>query len=485
MYRLNRERLKTYGLIILFFISILQVGILWAYQNHGFPTSFLLGFSNGQKTSLSENSEQYFKPFRIIASSGDESHWIIDEKSAAYNQVWNDVKNFYLEAILNTKPADSYPLTDEAWGDLVSKKAFILDFRTYISTELLVRFLHIKNPPYKEPGGIYKMAMLPWEDINNNLTVYINDGARIYKYILPFQGNASSKMEGYEDIFTAMRQDAANIDYSIKSEADPSNKGHYPISGDVLFIAKGPKYSEFKQVECLAPEAFTVRDPGRTTELDKLAGIILAGDKSLYDYAPNTSGAIVFKNLSNLYRVYGDGLLEYKYLSASEEVDRGSLADAMEKAADFVEKRKQLVSGAAIYLSGINTGEKGYYEFTFDYLVMGKPVYFDYKIKSADTANPVVLHNAITVRVNGRRVINAWWVVKRFEPGRDVRLNVRFDNLLKNAHMGNIILKDEKDSLINDISIAYKIDGYSEKAVLEPVWVIAEDSGKSCAIPMD
>ena len=81
MSRVRRERFKSYILALLIVSSIIQVGILWEYQNHGFPISFLMPIFAGSGSNASDISEvsrqEYFVPFRIIVSNGNESHWLI------------------------------------------------------------------------------------------------------------------------------------------------------------------------------------------------------------------------------------------------------------------------------------------------------------------------------------------------------------------------------------------------------------------------
>lgn len=482
MNRFGKEALKSYLLLVLLITSILQVGILWIYQNHGFPSNFFTAIFPSHPLTSSTDGQEYFKPYRISVSGGNYAHWVIAPKRELYSKIWNEVKDNYLKSILlNDKPVPLSP--EEQWGNIVTQKAVILSFKANIKADLLSWFLGISEITSKEASGVYKIAILPWKDINNNLTIYIQDETKIYKYITPIRDKWLTR-EQYDGIFDSLRQDAGLKVYNVITEINPGNKVHYPMSQDTLVIigAANKSYDAFRSVICTAPDAFKIKDAKNISELDNLASVISGNDKDIYDSAPNIYGAMVLKNLNNLYRVYSDGLLEYKYLGAVEDSDKDSMSKAFKKAIEFIKARKQLISGSSLQLSGIGDKGRGYYEFTFDYEVGGIPVFTDYKSNGKDAAR---LTNAVTIRANSKRVINAWWVMKRFEQGSESKYNVNFEGFLDNTFKDYNTLKKDKDFFIRDINISYKIDSMMPaKTTLEPVWAVSAADGRNYVYPM-
>ena len=92
MSREIKERIKTILIYILLVSGLLQVGILWSYQNQRAPISFLERlFSNDIQISNEAVRKILFIPDRIIVSDGEysNSHWIITEGNEYYNSFWN------------------------------------------------------------------------------------------------------------------------------------------------------------------------------------------------------------------------------------------------------------------------------------------------------------------------------------------------------------------------------------------------------------
>ncbi|MCR4436310.1 MAG: hypothetical protein QHH06_04420 [Clostridiales bacterium] len=482
--RLGKEALKSYVLILLLITSVLQVGILWMRQNYGLPFNFLSEVFSSQKTDFTADGSEYFKPSKIVVSGGDESHWIMNQGSNRYALLWKEIESNYIKSIFqnNLQPASSVPYSEEEWGKQVIKNAVVADFKTNIPTPLLSWFYKISAPPFDEPAGIHKLAVLPREDVNNGITLYITDDSKIYKYIFPVQLGWITR-DGYKKIFEDIRQDESLRKYMVIAESDYRNKGKSPIAQDILMFAGASlsSYEGIRSVYCEAPEAFTVKDRKNPSELENLSSLITAGEKEVYDWAEDVYGATVFKNLNNLYKVYGDGLLEYKYIGTPDDSEKSSVGSAFEKAVEFIGKRKNLFSGANLYFSGIQTVEKGVYEITFDYWVDSVPVFVDYKSNDRDG---VQLSHAVTIRANSKRVTSAWWIIKRFEQGKEDKYNINFADFLDNTFTDYSKLKNDKDFFISDISISYSIQPYLEKQSMEPVWVVSAKGQKNYVYPM-
>lgn len=484
-FGLGKEVIKTYILLLLLLTSILQSGILWTRQSHGFPLFSLSEIFFNQKPDYTENSDAYFSPFKVVISAGDVSHWIIGKDSKVYNELWQEVKNNYISQILrdDKQPASSSLFSEPEWGRLVIKNAVVFEFPTNIPTEIISWFFKTSAPTFKEPSGIHKIAILPWEDVNNNITLYITDDTRIYKYILPVRSGGINKVR-YNEIFNALKQDEKLRQYMVISEIDYGNKGKDPISPDILLYAgaQSASYESYHTIDSTAPEDFKVIDRKNFTETDALAALITAGEKDIYDSGVDSyGGGTVFKNLNNLYRVYSDGLLEYKYTGFTDAVEKSSMSGAFKNAVEFIGKRGDLYSGAQLVLSGVKPYGEDIYEFTFDYTVGEVPVYVDYMSKGRDRMQ---LNHAVTIRASSRRVTEAWWIVKNFRVDLEDRYNINFNNFLDNTFLDYATLKRDKDFFITDISVYYELKPYFEKQALQPVWVVSAKSGAKYAYPM-
>ena len=200
MKRFRFERFKLYVLIILVVTSFIQVGILWNYQNEGLPTNFLWNIFDSSKSKVPSDVSDYVKLFRVTATEGyDESHFIIDEGNEYYDKLCNEAF-YYLTNLLEGKnilSKQTYP--EEYWGEVVVKKSFVYEFKTKVNISILTALLNIENSANQEFDGIYKMALLPRIDSNNNIGLYVYDGAKTYGFVLPFNKKGLSR-EKYNDI---------------------------------------------------------------------------------------------------------------------------------------------------------------------------------------------------------------------------------------------------------------------------------------------
>jgi hypothetical protein len=194
-------------------------------------------------------------------------------------------------------------------------------------------------------------------------------------------------------------------------------------------------------------------------------------------------GSLVFKNINNVFRIHSNGLLEYKYISSPGETENTNLNKSFENAVTFIEKRKPLIQGdtaPGIYLSGISK-QKDYVEFTFDYVINGMTINTDYSLNGEDKQ---VLTNAITIRANSKRVINAWWIVMKFEQSKNtIKYNDSFTDLISNYFDNYKQLTSDSNFFMEDVRISYIIKNIGEKQLLKPMWVVVTNEGKVYSTP--
>lgn len=509
MFRINKERVKTYLLIILVVGSLAQLGILWDFVNHRLPFNFLSSFfpKNSQTVAISADKlkEDSFKPFRIIVSEGyDESHWILAEgknDESDYSLLLNELKS-YLKDIANTKASGKPILVEDAekqWDKVIQSKVFIYEYKTNIKLSLLTQFLAGVGYYGDDSIDTYKIALSPWEDINEHTnTVYILDEEtgtkKLYKYSIPM---ASKKLarSNYDDIIKKLNKASEGNtirNFSIFKEVNPGENSRFlfPVRKDIPVAVLGSKFEAYPSLNSNIPQGFEKKKEYTIEELKSRADIILGSERHNYDLSEDIYGNIVFKNLNSMYRIYGDGILEYKYLSDVPESDKGNEITAFEKAIEFIIKAKLLPQSAEIYLSGIQYDLKDRYRITFDYKIGELPVFYNYKLDGKDISYPgSLINNAITVEVNSKRVLNCWWMLRSFDILKDGKkqYDILFSDFMdlalsKEYYAG---LKSSPEFSIKDIDISYEVaNSTGNVQKLDPSWVITTEKGKHYSVPM-
>jgi hypothetical protein len=488
MKYMSKERIKSVILLIMLLASIIEVGILWAYQSHGLPISFLSGLFKNPSNSNTTVGVEYFKPYRIILSGGIESHWIINSRDNAYNTLWQDIKNNYLVDLakgVKAEAQESITYSEEFWGELVNKKAIIFDFNTPIKSSLLSMFLTDDETSAREVEGIDKMVVLPWEDVNNNQIIYIYDGEKIHKYVLPFDSKKGLSRDEYDKIYEEYSQSDIRQCSNI-TEIDSGKKVENPIPiSRGAFFPKGSRFGDYFNYTCSVPDSLSFKHLDGFSNTSSLENEIIGDGNEMYDSAVSTyDNSRVFKNINNVYRIHSNGLLEYKYISSPGETESLNLYDSFKNAVAFINKRKHLIQGDAtpdIYLSGI-TQEKGYVEFTFDYVINGITINADYELNSEDKQT---LRNVITIRANGKRVINVWWITAHFEQSKNTtKYNDSFPDLISNYFTDYKQLLNNKNFFMEDVRMSYVIKNINEKQTLKPTWIIyTKEGGKIYTMP--
>ncbi|WP_265447591.1 hypothetical protein [Acetivibrio straminisolvens] len=444
------------------------------------PTNFLWGFFYNAHSETEYDIGDAFKPYRVVVSEGFENpHWVIKENHEYYKPLWNDAKA-YIKYLLTDKSVTSKgEYGREFWGDVVLKKSFVFEFKTCINSELLAAFLNESWVSGFKSEGIYKMAILPSENINKNLTIYVFDGDKVNKYVVPFVTKGLS-IKDYDDIIANLYKQDID-EYGVIKEY-VTNYVYQYLSPDVLIVAQGPKFRNYKNLICEVPQKIRDIQPNSSQDLNDIAKTVLGENEDDYirsiDVYNNT---IVFQNLSSMYRIYKDGLLEYKYLHTINNYEKGSKVEALKRALEFINRRDKLAPGVDIYLSGI-VEHSNYYTFTFDYKCNDIAVSFnEYTVNNKDKNK---LNHAITVDVNSQRVLSCYWILKEFKLGKDnLMLNVKFESLFDDIFT---LYQDIsiKDFSVKDINMSYEVKFSINSQSLEPVWIVETIEGKRYVVPM-
>lgn len=481
MRRLRFEKFKLYILIVLVITSFIQVGILLSYQNEGLPTNFLWNIFASNQKKVSIDLDDYVKPYRITATEGyDEAHFIISENHTYYDKLWNEAA-YYIASVFEDKNIeDKQIFSEEHWGEVVVKKSFIYEFKTKIGTSILASLLNVQDVSSQGFDGIYKVAILPRVDSNNNIGLYIYDGVKTYSFVLKYKPKGLSR-DDYSNMLMALEGNTDSIGYVVMRELMGKDRTPYSIKPDVL-IPYGSTLEEFDDIECMVPEDIKNLHPTNNNDLENISNKILGRDKERLTGVIESDNSIVFRNPSKMYKINSDGLLEYKYLYQFDKSDKGKEIEALETALKFIGGKANLVKGADIYLSGIKDNEGGYYTFTFDYKVNQRPVSFiNYPVNSAKDSS---LNNAITITANKKKVISCYWILKEFLVGRDKLKIMTYPlDLLEDTFVKYDYLNFSNFS-VKDVSISYEAKYGTKGEKLMPVWLIESIDGKFYVVEM-
>ncbi|HHV95295.1 MAG TPA: hypothetical protein GXX37_02280 [Clostridiaceae bacterium] len=469
----NKSHFKSLILAVLVISSFVQIGILWYNQNHSFPFNFLKVFSRviEDRTEVMEKArKEIYKPYRLTVSNGNASHWLIEENSELKYELFKEV-NEYLKDIFNT--SGGIALDSNLWSELIIKKGILVEFKTQIKTDLLKWFLNNQKGAKVEFDSIYKILMVPDEDINNNNTIYLLTSKGLYKYVIPFGKDRLSRKD-YSNIISSLELNRYLPVYKMFKEANPNNVISYPIPSDALCMISSSSYIRLPTIE------YNVET--ETVDIEKAAAAVLGNEKESYDRYIEKN-ALVFKNINNIYRLYNDGLLEYKYVPGAESGQKGSISDAFINAYFFINRIKDAFIDAenGIYISKIKDDNPDYYEFVFDYMAGDYPVYINFDEKGNDNKP---LKNAITIKANSKRIIECTWYIINIQKSRILRnYNIRFQDLLN-----GLVRRYGKEAMesynIRNTTIAYVIDNGRNKS-FSPVWIVENPEGEYYYVSLD
>lgn len=472
-----KEKIKTYILFSLIFLSLIQAGILWDYQGPGFPFNFLeaigrMGYAKAVDP-MEKIKQDAFEPYRLVVSAGmDEPHWVLTKNSdnqEEYSRLWSEGM-YYLECILNSKNIISYDPDKDVkdWEDLAVRKGTFYEFKTPLKPGVLSYFLNTKGAKAGESNGILKMLVLP-DDINNNsFSVYILDGSsKLQKYVILAK---NLKKDQYDEIVAKLyKHSESNGLRSYTVIADTKNTMRYQAQKDIPIIWNGSKFELLQSINCTIPENFMIKSGQKASEIEKKFESILGSEKDSYDVSMDGSGTATLKNLNNIYKLYDGGLLEYKNLSYTTEAEKPDESQAVKTAVEFLGRMKLLSANADLYISGIQ-GEKDRVRITFDYKVGGLPVMFNYQAQGAEQNT---LKNAITIEASNKKVISCWWILRNLEPAKEKKeYGVNFVDLMDKTFIDYPELKDDKSFYLKDATLGYEVQKDTRNAKVEPMWFI-------------
>jgi len=468
---MNLNKLKNFLLISLILTCIIQVGILWDFNAHGFPFNFVRAFRESMASvpeSVKKMQTELFTPKRIIVSTGAyQSNWIINkegESQSIFKDLWEDTK-IYLKNIITDENIVSSKASDEKWSEIVQKKSISIEFDTPMSQDMIGYFIG-KKVKSNIGAAIVKIVIAPWDSdsYNSNVIYLLDSNSRVYKYIISMS-DKSLKREYYDakiDDLSKQQQQGNIRNYMIFSES--KIKVSYPIRQDMLVSVYGSKYDKIGQLNVSIPDNFKVTQGAKLFDIEKKFEGILGSDKDSYDIFTDTKGTVTLKNLENIYRIYTNGILEYKK-TGSISGEKGTKDQAFINSMAFVEKIGLVPDNVQVYLSGIEE-MRDRYRFTFDYKVANLPIYFDVGLPGK---NDDRILNSIVIESNDSGTLSCWWIVRNIEPLKDKKqYNVNFSDILDSTFEQYPNIKQLKDFSIQDVLTGFRLTGDGTGSRIEP-----------------
>lgn len=459
-----RERAKSIIIILLLGCSLIQIGILWGDQSHGFPFNLLDRFFHRTSIPVTDQMtrDELFVPYRLVVSNGEEAYWVLGTESRYYNQLWEEAKD-YLENISKDilKEDNGEKAT---WGDIITRKGFLIDFRYTIKPDLLAWFLENTTNSSNIPS-VTKMMIVPESGDEGSGMIYINNKGSDY---IGYKYDGTARKVSFDKIISDIdgndneyREYKSMHDIKLDSQnsVSQSNGKNGFSEPDVLYILN-EKLQNYNIISCSIPQSLGIQE--------ELEDKILENNKDRF--APYTyAGFFQFSDINNKYKIYKNGLLEYDYLPQGGPIisTDGGAGKALWNSYDFISRINKLTNEKAeIHLSGASENSDGSFSFNFDYVVNGMPVYVD--IKAVNGGADASSH-AITIVADSKRVLKCNWQIRNFTiSGKDVYNDKFFDIVPNNPEISY------KNTKIEEMTVGYVVNSM-ENSSLEPVMVI--DSG--------
>ena len=476
MSRNYKERIKSIVLFILLIASVMQAGMLWNNIDHSFPFYYIAAhFSNAQKQLATDSALQEIpdgvqialNPYKISVCDGEETHYIVPRKSETFTRLLETNIQFY-EEILSDNGIKELAL--EEWGNLVSRKSFLVEFKVPLQQDVIKWAIDLYNNTSTAPNEIQKLLITLNEGIDGQVVrLFVLTPNKIIQY-----HSKTVRFDFMQQLFTECVNDIESDSLNIaqyKTIGEFGGSGFPGFNSDVLCVIEGQKSKMFRKLKYAVPS--DIRDKA------ELENTILGDDIHSYNRALDFSNTLVFKNITSIYRLYKDGLLEYNYTPVVQINEKGAMTKSLANTLHYVQNiETNLLGSADLYLSGISEDPSGLtYRFTFDYILDDCPVLFQYTQRQGEAANEY--RNAITIQANESRIISCRWLFVDLYFGTDIqKMQMYFETI----DIGESLTKLS----IKDINVAYYINmnQYNNNSSIWPVWMLESADGEIKTVPM-
>lgn len=461
-----RERVKSVIIILLLGCSLIQVGILWGEQSHGFPFNLLDKIFRRPVLQVTDQMirDDLFVPYKLVVSNGEEAHWILGRESQYYNLLWTEAKYYLNEIALGNLKTAIDDKND--WGDITTRRGFLIEFRYTIKPSLLSWFLG-KSANSSNTPSVTKMMIVPDSSDESTGIVYIYNPETNY---LEYKYYGINRKESFDKILTVIKDSNLYREYISMRDINFDNRNNEVkvdggsqagIDPDVLYLSSSEGSQPYNIVSCSIPQSID-----RPNELED---VILGKNKDRYTPGIG-NGYIQLSDTNNKYKIFNNGLLEYDYLSQdgpSVNSD-GGVGKALWNSYEFINRIEALTNKKVeIQLSGMSENKDGSFNFSFDYFINQVPVYVDIKSGS----NSITDSHVIVIGADSKRILKCRWLIRNLTTNGKGSYNDRFFEVVNRPGVGSY-----KKIKIKDLAVGYVIDSLEDKS-LEPVMVIDSGTG--------
>lgn len=478
-YILVKEFFKTTILTLVIFLSIAQIGMLWSYQNYGIPFRFFQDMFGTKIVNsfitIKKHKEDFIMPKRIVVSNKlEQSYWSITEENEIYKLMWKEARS-YLIRILNYSDLQSgiEVISKNIWGELLKEQIIMYEFEARYDQNTFRTLLNLAESNSEKPKGLYKIIISPddrserkGDNNSNNI-----DNDKIYMYILDKHDLYKVKLNiGYKNKPKSWYNYIVRYCTEKKLKKYKLANKYFSDEAIDLFNVKDDVLISLKEDEGKKINSVEIQIPSKVTNINSMSKEVLGNELEKYVTYISNDKSIIFQNLNSNYKISKNGCLNYRLKGGGRKTDKGSESIALEKALDFLEKMKKIISitDAKIVLSNIKEDYNSF-NFEFDYKVAGLPVLLQDKYK---------IKKAINIKANEKSVLECEWIIRSFKIQENYKLyNEFFITLINNENF----ISNRK---ISSIYLAF--DGlYKEKGSIKPFWIVKDDNGELNSYPMN
>ncbi|NTV88945.1 MAG: hypothetical protein HGA22_01045 [Clostridiales bacterium] len=453
-----KENIKSILIIMLIISSIAQVGILWSDSSHGLPTGILSAIFGSHEVSVNSEtaSKDLFVPYRMVLSDGDTIHWVVDADSRDFENLWKEGKDCLSGIIMGKySKMDS----DADWGSISTRMGVTFAFKTAVSAELL-KWYFGKADSDTEIPDLYRLKIITGSTGNSSTEIYLYSGEG-----LPVRYRAESFKEsvGLQELITSYEnadEDSRRLYSNMKDNNQDQSLNAEP---DVLIVTRSVNYWAYSNVRSELPAIISQPNPDTAA----ISTGLLDTDKDRYVVNTYDDGTIQFNDTTNnIYKIFKDGLLEYKYRQITGSSDKGSVGEALLNAYRFINVGNSIIENPAnvkLLLTAVDTSADGYYTFRFGYYVDGNPVV----VSLASAGSGGQAENAIEINASSKRVLKCRWVLRKFTIEGQSLYYDRFMEIMPKTEDSNIMK-------IKDVSVGYELTSLNT-TIMKPSLVIDKE----------
>ncbi|WP_025642177.1 hypothetical protein [Schnuerera ultunensis] len=452
-----KERLKTFLLLSLVFISVFLTRRLWIQM----PYEILPLFQKEEALSANYLFTDMIKPDKYLLNFDEKNHTIFNNDDN--NNLWTSTRSS-LADILSSNSVKTETLSTEEFSTYYKKKSIVFYFPEKFSTYILARSLDVTKP--------------------NSITEKIPNVDNIYLYLGPEEPYVVfSEKDRHLKVYDP-NLDLENVKNKLKAIEEKDYTYYYPIR-ETLNVDNNV-YIPYRMSKSM-PLVY-VENELNTDNIKEIRNIAEIFFKRNIDYLREiveNNGSILYVYNQKVLKVHQNGLLEY-FSPLEEPVKERNLYISLNTASEFLSNHIGVPKD--LYLSKIEKIESEQnlgYRLTFKYRIRGFPVFLGKDIVEdfiqIDVFNKYVRNYKRFIRkdmnINTYDETEASQMLSAFDI---INMNYGLlqmgyiqDNKLLVEDIDGEVLKEKVLSSIDDISLAYLDPCLNkDKEELVGVWLL-------------